>query len=42
MENNWDKLKALLEKTKIVIYVFMNLIYKELLEYLNNQKIIND
>ena len=41
--NNWDKLEDLLKEKSINnIFVFMNLIYKDLLGYLNNQKIIND
>ena len=39
---NWDKLKDLLEKKGINIYAFMNLIYKDLSEYLNKQKQINE
>ena len=39
---NWDKLRILLERKSINIYVFMNLIYKDLSEYLNKQKQIND
>ena len=38
---NWKKLENLLTKGGIDIYVFMNLIYKDLLAYLNKQKIID-
>ena len=39
---NWDKLKVLLsEKKGVNIYIFMNLVYKDLLTYLNKQKIVD-
>ena len=38
---NWNKLKLLLGK-KIDIHIFMNLIYKDLLAYLNSLKTIED
>ena len=39
---NWKKLNVLLNKKGIDIFIFMNLIYTDLLKYLNNQKPIND
>ena len=39
---NWNKLKVLLENKGVNIYAFMNLIYKDLSEYLNKQKQIDN
>ena len=39
---NWVKLKKLLEEKGISIYIFMNLIYKDLTKYINEQKQIED
>ena len=39
---NWNKLKLLLQDEGKDIYIFMNLIYKDLLAYLNKQKKVNE
>jgi len=40
--NNWNKLKLILRERGIDIYIFMNLIYKDLTNYLNKQKKIDN
>ena len=42
IEGNWKKLKLLLEKEGINIYIFMNLIFKDLFNFLSKQKQIED
>ena len=37
---NWNKLEKLLNEKGVNIYIFMNLVYKDLLNYLNKQKIV--
>ena len=42
IQGNWYKLKKILENKGLNIYVFMNLIYKDLSSYLNKQKKIEN
>ena len=42
IKGNWNKLKLLLEENGINIYIFMNLLYKDLFNYLSKQKRIDD
>ena len=37
---DWKKLEKLLNEKGVNIFIFMNIVYKDLLNYLNNQKII--
>ena len=42
IKGNWNKLKKLLEDKGINIYIFMNLIFKDLFNYLNKQSRIDN
>ena len=41
IRGNWNKLKKLLEEKGLNIYIFMNLIFKDLFDYLSKQKQID-